>query len=171
MNNNDPISTKERRKARAMVRDISKQIRLFEEWATPDEWWLFIFSCLYGQELVENPFRQELPSAPMFVVRNNKRTADLTVSTGAQLITLLYAFGNTRRRVVVEVVYDPGEWNDALMAAVMTEAFRENKYRDAGRCHQVGAVRALRARPIMLRTSARVVRGLSRQTKRGGVCA
>jgi hypothetical protein len=41
------------------------------------------------------PSRHE-QRAPMFVVRNNKRTADLTVSTGAQLITLLYAFGNTR---------------------------------------------------------------------------
>lgn len=91
-----PISAKERRKARAMVRDIANQVQLFGEWATPDEWWAFIFACLYGQAVVENPFHRELPTTPLFVVRNNKRTADLTVSTGAQLITLLYAFGNTR---------------------------------------------------------------------------
>lgn len=92
----EPISAKERRKARAMVRDIAKQVPLFGEMVSPEEWWVFIFGCLYGQDVVENPFRHELPSAPMFIVRNNKRTKDLTVSTGAQLITLLYAFGNTR---------------------------------------------------------------------------
>lgn len=94
--NNDPISAKERRKARAMVRDIARQVPLFGEQATADEWWAFIFAGLYGQAVVENPFRSEIESAPMFIVRNNKRTKDLTVSTGAELITLLYAFGNTR---------------------------------------------------------------------------
>lgn len=79
-----------------MVRDISRQVPLFGEMASAEEWWVFIFAGLYGQDVVENPFRQELPSAPMFIVRNNKRTKDLTVSTGAQLITLLYAFGNNR---------------------------------------------------------------------------
>ena len=79
-----------------MVRDISRQVPLFGEMASADEWWVFIFSCLYGQETVENPWRGELSSAPMFVVRNKKRTKDLTVTTGAELITLLYAFGNPR---------------------------------------------------------------------------
>jgi hypothetical protein len=107
--NRDPISAKERRKARAMVRDISKQIQLFGEWADADDWWLFIFSCLYGQQTVENPFRHELPSAPMFVVRNRRRTADLDVSTGAELITLLYAFGNTR-----DVKWSDPKWKSEM---------------------------------------------------------
>ena len=107
----EPISEKERRKARAMVRDIAKQVPLFGAMASPEEWWVFIFSCLYGQDIVENPFEHELPSAPRFVVRNNKRTKDLTVSTGAQLITLLYAFGNTRKV----------EWSDPRWKAEMAE--------------------------------------------------
>lgn len=107
----EPISDKERRKARAMVRDIAQQVPLFGEMASPEEWWIFIFACLYGQDVVENPFARELPSAPRFVVRNNKRTKDLTVSTGAQLITLLYAFGNTR-----EV-----DWSDPDWKAQMAE--------------------------------------------------
>jgi hypothetical protein len=94
--NDDPISAKERRKARAMVRDISRQVPLYGEMASGEEWWVFLFACLYGQDVLENPFKGELPSAPLFVLRNNKRTKDLTVSTGAQFITLLYAFGNTR---------------------------------------------------------------------------
>jgi hypothetical protein len=92
----EPISAKERRKARAMVRDIAKQVPLYGEMASPDEWWAFFFSCLYGQEVLENPMRGELPTAPMFVLRNKRRTKDLNVSDGATFITLLYAFGNTR---------------------------------------------------------------------------
>lgn len=94
--NDDPISPKERRKLRAMVRDISKQVPLFEQMASADEWWVFFFACAFGQDVVENPLRQDLPTAPLFVVRNKKRTKDLTVTTGAELITVLYAFGNTR---------------------------------------------------------------------------
>lgn len=97
-----------------MVRDIAKQVPLFGEMASAEEWWLFIFSGLYGQDVVENPFRRELPTAPMFIVRNNKRTKDLTVSTGAQLITLLYAFGNTRGV----------EWSDPKWKAEMA-AYQE----------------------------------------------
>lgn len=109
--NNEPISSKERRKARAMVRDISRQLPLFGEMASADEWWVFIFACLYGQDVVENPFRGELPSAPRSVVRNNKRTKDLSVSTGAELITILYAFGNTRGV----------EWRDPAWRAIVEE--------------------------------------------------
>lgn len=94
-----------------MVRDIAKQVPLFGEMASPDEWWVFVFACLYGQDIVENPFRGELPTTPMMVVRNNKRTKDLTVSTGAQLITLLYAFGNTRGV----------DWSDPRWKAEMAE--------------------------------------------------
>ena len=114
--NDDPISSKERRKARAMVRDIAKQVELFGEMASADEWWVFIFAGLYGQDVVENPFRRELPTAPMFIVRNNKRTKDLTVSTGAQLITLLYAFGNNHG-----VEWSDPKWK-AEMAAYEKEA-------------------------------------------------
>lgn len=94
--NGEPISSKERRKARAMVRDIANQVPLFGEMASADEWWTFFFSCLYGQEVLENPMRGELPSAPIFVLRNKRRTQHLNVTDGATLITLLYAFGNTR---------------------------------------------------------------------------
>lgn len=94
--NDEPISLKERKKARAMVGDIAKQIPLFGEMASKDEWWVFFFSCLYGQEVLENPMYGELPTAPRFVLRNNRRTIDLNVTDGATFITLLYAFGNTR---------------------------------------------------------------------------
>jgi hypothetical protein len=107
----EPISDKERKKARAMVRDIAKQVPLFGEMASADEWWVFVFACLYGQDIVENPFERELPTAPRFIVRNNKRTKDLTVSTGAQLITLLYAFGNNRGV----------QWSDPKWKAEMAE--------------------------------------------------
>jgi hypothetical protein len=115
----EPISAKERRKARAMVRDIAKQVPLYGEMASPDEWWAFFFSCLYGQEVLENPMRGELPTAPMFVLRNKRRTKDLNVSDGATFITLLYAFGNTRGV----------EWSDPKWKAEM--AFYEQEARMA----------------------------------------
>lgn len=104
-----------------MVRDIAAQVPLFGEMTTPDEWWLFIFAGLYGQDVVENPFRQELPTAPRFIVRNNKRTKDLTVSTGAELITLLYAFGNNR-----SVDWSDPKWK-AEMASYQQEAEQARK--------------------------------------------
>lgn len=109
--NEEPISAKERRKARAMVRDIARQVPLFGETASPDEWWAFFFSCLYGQEVLENPMRGELPSAPIFILRNKRRTKDLNVTDGATLITLLYAFGNTRGV----------EWSDPKWRAEMAQ--------------------------------------------------
>ena len=105
--NHDPISQKERRKARAMVRDIAKQVQFQGEWLTPDEWWALIFAGAYGQEVVENPFRQEFPTAPLLIIRNKKRTKDLSVSTGAELITALYAFGATKR-----VEWSDPEWKE-----------------------------------------------------------
>lgn len=108
--NDEPISDKERRKARAMVRDIARQVPLDGEMETPEEWWVFIFSCLYGQAVrMENPFEQELPTAPKVVWRNNKRTKDLSISTGAQLITILYAFGNTRG-----VAWSDPKWKEEM---------------------------------------------------------
>ena len=94
--NNDPISAKERRKARAMVRDISRQVEFHGQKLDADEWWTLIFACIYGQEVIANPFSQQNPNAPTFVIRNKKRTKDLTVTTGAELITQLYAFGAER---------------------------------------------------------------------------
>jgi hypothetical protein len=114
--NDAPISRKEMRKFHAMLRDISKQIPLFGEMAPMPEWKIFVFACLFGQDCVENPWARELPSAPRFVVRNNKRTNDLTVSGGAQLITLLYSFGNTRG-----VEWSDPKWK-AEMAAYAQEA-------------------------------------------------
>lgn len=116
--NDEPISSKERRKARAMVSDIAKQVPLFGEMCSPDEWWTFFFSCLYGQEVLENPMRGELPSAPIFVLRNKRRTKNLNVSDGATLITLLYAFGNTRSV----------EWSDPKWKAEM-EQYRQEAVR------------------------------------------
>lgn len=94
--NDAPMSEKERRKARAMVRDISKQLTFNGEKLSADEWWVLIFAGMYGQDIVANPFHQELPESPLFIVRNKKRTGDLSVTTGAQLITALYAYGNPR---------------------------------------------------------------------------
>ena len=114
--NDAPISPKERRKARAMCRDISKQVLFRGRRISPEEWWGFILSGVFGWEMVENPFYGDIPSAPMFVVEPNKRTKDLTVSTGAQLITLLYAFGNNRG-----VEWSDPKWK-AEMAAHAEEA-------------------------------------------------
>jgi hypothetical protein len=119
--NDEPISMKERRKARAMVRDISKQVPLYGEKASADEWWAFFFACLYGQEVLENPMRGELPSAPIFVLRNKRRTKDLSVTDGAQFITLLYAFGNTRGV----------EWSDPKWKAEMAALQQEQERRAA----------------------------------------
>lgn len=109
--NNEPISAKERRKARAMVRDIARHVPLYGEMASADEWWTFFFACLYGQEVLENPMRGELPTTPILVLRNKRRTNDLTVSDGATLITLLYAFGNNRGV----------DWSDPKWKAEMAE--------------------------------------------------
>jgi hypothetical protein len=118
--NREPISAKERRKARAMVRDISKQVDFFGRKAPADEWWTFLFAGAFGQEVVKNPIYQDLPDAPEFIVRNKKRTKDLTVSTAAEFITVLYAFGN-RRGV---------EWSDPKWKAEMA-AYEEQARRAA----------------------------------------
>lgn len=79
-----------------MVRDIARHCEFNGERLSPDEWWSLIFAGAYGQEVVPNPFNQEFPGAPLFIIRNKKRTKDLSVSTGAELITALYVFGNAR---------------------------------------------------------------------------
>lgn len=94
--NYEPISEKERKKARAMVRDIASQYPFNGQMLGPEEWWALIFAGAYGQEVVPNPFHQQFPTAPMFIIRNKKRTKDLNVTNGAELITALYAFGNER---------------------------------------------------------------------------
>lgn len=111
--NSEPMSDKERRKARAMTRDISKQVQFLEQWLTPDEWWVLVFGCLHGQHVVTNPF-----TGQGVVVVNNKRTKDLNVTTGAELITQLYAFGNERG-----VKWSDPKWK-AEMAAAQAEAER-----------------------------------------------
>lgn len=89
--NDEPISSKERRKARAMVRDIAAQVPFQGAMLTPDEWWLLIFAAIHGQEVIPNPI-----TGQGFVVWNKKRTKDLSVTTGAEFITQLYAFGNEK---------------------------------------------------------------------------
>lgn len=94
-----------------MMRDIARQVPLFGELVDADEWWAFMFAGMYGQDIVENPLRQEVPTAPLFIVRNKKRTKDMTVSTGAEFITVLYAFGNNRGV----------EWSDPKWKAEMAQ--------------------------------------------------
>lgn len=114
--NHEPISDKERRKARAMVRDISKQVKFDGEFMSADEWWLLIFAGAFGQQVIPNPFRSEFPGAAPFILRNKKRTRDLNVTNGAELITALYAFGNERG-----VKWSDPKWK-AEMAAYEEEA-------------------------------------------------
>src|SRR5882672_7588534 len=87
--NDEPISRKEMRKFHAMLRDIARQVPWAGEMMEPDEWKLLVFAAAYGQDVVPNPFN---PTSG-FVIRNRKRTRALTVSTCAELITQLYAFG------------------------------------------------------------------------------
>ena len=115
--NSEPISSKERRKARAMVGDIAKQLDFFGRRASSDEWWTFLLAGAFGYEMVENPLYQDLPEAPQFIVLNKKRTKNLTVSTGAEFITVLYAFGN-RRGV---------EWSDPKWKAEVAELMAESQ--------------------------------------------
>lgn len=91
--NDEPISDKERKKLHAMIRDISRQVKWAGEMMDEHEWKLIIFGGAYGQDFVPNPMRGA-PGAPNFVIRNKRRTRTLTVTTGAELITQLYAFGN-----------------------------------------------------------------------------
>jgi hypothetical protein len=114
--NDDPISAKERRKARAMVRDISRQVKFDGEYMSAEEWWLVIFAGAFGQQLIPNPFRSEFPDAAPFIVKNKRRTKDLSVTNGAELITALYAFGNERG-----VDWSDPKWK-AEMAAYEREA-------------------------------------------------
>lgn len=90
--NEEPISRKEMRKLHAMIRDIARQV----EWAgakmEPDEWKLVIFAGAYGQDVIQNPMRG-FPGAPDFVIRNKRRARSMTVSSAAEVITQLYAFG------------------------------------------------------------------------------
>lgn len=113
--NDAPMSAKERKKARAMVGDIAKQLKFQGQYLSKDEWWVLIFACVYGQEVIDNPFRQDFPSAPLYITRNKKRTKDLNVSNGAELITALYAFGNERGV----------EWSDPKWKAEMEAAWAE----------------------------------------------
>lgn len=115
--NGEPISAKERRKARAMVRDIAKQVPFQGEYISADEWWLIVFAGAYGQELIPNPFRGDFPSAPLFILRNNKRTKNLNVSNGAELITALYAFGSIKGV----------EWSDPEWKAMREQERQESR--------------------------------------------
>lgn len=101
-----------------MVGDISKQVPFFGRKASKDEWWTFLLSGAFGYDMVENPLYQDIPSAPQFIVLNKKRTGDLTVSTGAEFITVLYAFGNRRG-----VKWSDPKWK-AEMEAAAAEAQR-----------------------------------------------
>ncbi len=98
-----------------MVRDIAAQVKFQDQWLHADEWWALIFAGAYGQEVVENPLRQEFPQAPMMIIRNKKRTKDLNVTNGAELITALYAFGNERGV----------QWSDPKWKAEMAEYERK----------------------------------------------
>lgn len=90
--NDEPISRKEMRKLHAMIRDISKQVLWAGERMDEHEWKLIIFAGAYGQDVTPNPMRG-FPGAPDFIIRNRRRTRDLTVTKASDLITQLYAFG------------------------------------------------------------------------------
>ncbi len=85
----EPNSTKQKRKFHAMVRDISRQVKWAGEMMDEHEWKLLILAAAHGQDVVPNPFN---PTSG-FVIRNKKRTRDLEMSSMAELITQMLAFG------------------------------------------------------------------------------
>jgi len=110
----EPISLKEMRKFHAMIRDIAKQVRWAGEVMEPDEWKLIIFAGAYGQNVISNPM-VGFPGAPNFIIRNKRRTRGLTVSTAAELITQLYAFG----------AENGVEWTDPEWVAMRAQEAKE----------------------------------------------
>jgi hypothetical protein len=108
--NNEQISRKEMRKFHAMIRDIAKQVPFQGELLTPEEWKLLIFAAIHGQAVVPNPI-----TGQGFVVWNKKRTKDLSVTTGAELITQLYAFGAEKGV----------EWSDPSWQAMRAQEAQE----------------------------------------------
>lgn len=110
----EPISRKEMRKLHAMIRDISRQVKWAGEMMEPDEWKLIVFAGAYGQDLIQNPM-YGFPGAPNFIIRNKRRARGLTVSTAAELITQLYAFG----------AENSVEWTDPEWKAMREQELRE----------------------------------------------
>lgn len=115
--NDEPISLKEKKKLHAMIRDIARQVPWQGEMMDESEWKLIIFAGAYGQDVITNPMLG-FPGAPDFIIRNKRRTRDMTVSSGADLITQLYAFGNER-----SVEWSDPEWL-AMRAQEQQEAER-----------------------------------------------
>ena len=83
-------SSAENRKFHAMCKDFEKQC----EWAGgnmgAEDWKRLFLAAHFGQRVVPNPF------GGSFVVMNNKRSSELSVSKMAELISQMTAFGNER---------------------------------------------------------------------------
>jgi hypothetical protein len=74
-----------------------------------------------GVNLAPRGHYQDIEYAPQFIVRNKKRTKNLTVTTGAQFITVLYVFGNQRGVA----------WSDPKVKAEMAAYEKEQERRAA----------------------------------------
>lgn len=84
----EPNSTKQKRKFHAMVRDIAHQVPWAGEMMDEHEWKLLILAAAHGQDVVPNPFDPN-----QFVIRNKRRTRELSMASMAELITQMLAFG------------------------------------------------------------------------------
>lgn len=91
--NDEPNSLKQKKKFHAMLRDIARQVPWAGEMMDEHEWKLLVYAAAYGQDVVPNPFN---PTGG-FVIRNKKRTRDVSMPSMAELITQLYAFGAEHR--------------------------------------------------------------------------
>lgn len=109
-------SYSQKKKFHAMVRDIANQVEWAGEFLHEDEWKLLILAGAYGQDVVPNPLHdQEDPLSPPFLIRNKRRTRDLSKSgdkSMAELITQLEAFGSQKGV----------QWTDPKWLAQMAEA-------------------------------------------------
>lgn len=90
--NGDELTSGQRAKFHAMVRDISNQVVWAEEYMTEEEWKRLFLGAAYGQRPMPNPFD---PHAP-FVIVNNERVRGMKKMTMAELITMVEVFGQER---------------------------------------------------------------------------
>lgn len=120
--NEEPNNYEQKKKFHAMVRDISRQVEWAGEMMDEHEWKLLILAGAHGQQVVPNPLHDSSdPESPAFLIRNKKRTRDLSKSGDkgmADLITQLLAFGAEKG-----VEWTDPEWK-AMRLADQAEASR-----------------------------------------------
>lgn len=111
----EPNNYEQKKKFHAMVRDISRQVEWAGEMMDEHEWKLLILAGSHGQQVIPNPlYDGSDPESQSFIIRNKKRTRDLSKSGEkgmAELITQLYAFGNEKGV----------QWTDPKLKAEMEE--------------------------------------------------